>query len=365
MSKQVVEKQVILKPNGDIRAVDYTGAINLLPRNFGLIGSLGLFRERFGTQKNFFVARKVEEIGGIMEDRNWETTRPTIGRSGEEGVSFKIPHFPLDDMILPSDVDGRFVLDELQAGTELDSVARVRAEKMARLRRYHANTHELARAISLQTGDVFAPNGTLKTSYGSTINVYNEWGITRQSHAVRTGAGVDPLASFTELVGKLQDAAYTGDPISGWVVLASPELFKAVTENDYVREIYATAQLVGRQDLLVGRLPSGYNLDARYRTFNYGGVTLLEVRDTMINGQRLVPANQGIALPLMSDLGTMHFAPANKFADINGVSQASYFWEYLGERDDKLEIQTETNFATTLDRPDLVFTVTFDATPAA
>lgn len=363
--KQDLLKQVILMPNGNVQAIDYTGTLNLIPRNWGLVEALGLFGERFGTQKTFFVGRREEKHSPLLEDRNWEGTRPTLTREGEEGITFKIPHFPVDDMILPNDIDGQFQMGEFAAGSELANVASVRARKLDAIRRAHTATHEFARIHSLVTGNVYAPTGTLKTSYGSTVNVYNEWGITRQTHALRTGAGVNPQESVDELVGKLQDASFTGDPIDGWIVICSPKMFAAVTRNDYVREIYAVAQLAGRQELLVGRLGNKFGLDKRYRSFEYADVTFIEYRGGM-GGQLYIPDGEGIALPLMSGIGRLHFAPPNKFGagGVNTTSQASYVWERMDDRMTKIELESETNFAAILDRPDLVFGVTLDETPA-
>lgn len=364
MTTQVELKKAIHLPNGDLRAVDYSGTINQIPYQWNLIRQLGLFGERFGTQKEFFIAKKTEVDVPLLEDRNWEGTRPTLAREAQSGVTFLIPHFPVDDMILPNDIDGRFTLSELGAGTELDTVARVRADKIDRIRRTHEQVWEYARGVALVTGDVYAPMGTLKTTYGNTVNSYQEWGITRQTHAIRVGTGVDPQESVAELFGKLQSASYTGDALSGYMVICSPELFNGLVQNDYIRDIYAAAQLPGAQQLLVGRLGNALGLDARFRSFEYAGILFVEYRGT-VAGQRVIPANQGVAMPRMQ-VGRLHFAPANKFGanGVNDTALASYLWEYMGQRMDKLELESETNFAAVLDRPDLVMTVTMDTSPA-
>lgn len=360
MTDKVELKKAMHFPNGNLMAVDYSGTINLLPRRWGLVNQLGLFGERFGTQKQFFLGRKEDLESPLLEDRNWETTRPTLSREEQSGVMFKVPHFPVDDFILPSDVDGLFQLEGFGAGSELETVANVRAQKMAKIRRAHELTHEFARTRALVTGEVYAPNGTLKTSYGNTVNVYNEWGITRQTSTLDFAVGTNPLSSVNDLYGAMQDMGKEGDALDGYAVICSPEMFRALTLNEYVTEIYAQAQLEGRKELLVGRLGNDLGLDKRYRSFSYGNVVFVEYKGTM-NGQALIPASQGIAVPLGSELGRLHFAPANKFNTINGVSQASYVWERMDDRQTKIELESETNFAAVLERPDLVRTVTFTA----
>lgn len=360
MTDKVELSKAILYPNGEVRAVDWAGAINLEPRNWGLIKQLGVFGERFGTQKQFVVTRSEEIESPLLEDRNWETTRPTLGREDYSGVAYKIPHFPVDDMILPSDVDGLMDYTQLVPGSELEVIAAVRARKIKRLRAAHEVTHEFARGYALTTGNVYAPSGTLKTSYGSTINVYNEWGIARQTSTLELGAAANPLASVSQLFADMQGAAKEGDAITGFAVLCSRGLFEKLIGNPYINEVYSTAQLPGRQSLLVGRLPAALGLDARFRSFEYGGILFVEY-PAVIKGQAVIPANKGVAIPLGTELGRMHFAPANKLNMVNTVSQASYLWEKMDEEQTKIELKSETNFAAVLDRPDLVRDVDFTA----
>lgn len=357
MTDKVELKKAMHYPNGNLMAVDYSGTINLLPREYGLVKQLGVFGERFGTQKQFFLGRKEDLESPLLEDRNWETTRPTLSREEQSGVLFKVPHFPVDDMILPSDVDGLFQMEGFGAGSELETVANVRAQKLAKIRRSHEITHEFARTKALVTGEVYAPTGTLKTSYGNTVNVYDEWGIVRATSQIDVVVGNNPLGSVSDLFGAMQDMGRMGDALDGFAVICDPLFFKALTTNEYITEIFAQVQLMGRQDLLVGRLGNSLGLDKRYRSFNYGGIEFIEYKGT-VAGQALIPANTGIAIPLGTELGRLHFAPANKFNTINGVSQASYVWERMDDRQTKIELESETNFAAVLERPDLVRTVT-------
>lgn len=358
MTEKVELKKAILAPNGEVKVVDWAGAINLSPLQYGLIGKLNVFQNRFGTQKNFFITKKVEDDLPLLEDRNWETTRPTLKGQEYTGAMFPAGHFPMNDHIMPSDIDGLANYESLVPGSELETLARVRTEKIARLRRVHEQFHEFARGYALTTGKVYAPNGTLKTSYGTEVDVYQEWGITRGSATIDLTVGTNPLTSVNALFGELQGRARSGDALTGYVVLCGKTFFQDLITNEYINEIYAQAQLLGRQELLVGRLGNSLGLDARYRSFEYGGVLFVEAPD-VIGGRAVIPADKGVAFPLGTTLGRMHFAPANRFDTINRVSQASYLWEKMSDDQDKLELTSETNFAAILDRPDLVIDVTY------
>lgn len=356
--KTVINKAVTYNPLQVGRVVDMTPEIVQIPMDWGLIGELGVFRENFGSQKTFMIPTRTEEVAGVIVDRSYEGPRNTQSRGERAGILGKVPHFPLDDAMFPADLDGQLAPGVvLTAGTQLETVARLRVEKMEGLLRRHAITKEFARGLALTTGDVFAPSGTLKTSYGATVNMYQEWGITRQSSALNLAPTVDPKISVDALFAALQGAAYAGDSLDGFVVLCSPELFSTLTSHPYLRDIYTQASNFPQaESLLVGRLRSA--LGQRYRQFNYGGILFVEYPAT-VGGVRVIPASQGVAFPMGDALGFMQFAPAQRFSSINQVAQPAYYFEKLGENDDKIEMMTESNFATILAKPYLVRGVTF------
>ena len=160
-----INKAITYSPENYGRVVDMTPEIRQIPMDWGLIGELGVFRQVLGSQKTFMIpVRTEEEVGGIV-DRSYEGGRNTQTRGDRSGILGKVPHFPLDDAIYPADLDGQLAPGAiLYAGTQLETVARLRVEKMEGLLRRHAMTKELARGLALTTGDVYAPSGTLKTS---------------------------------------------------------------------------------------------------------------------------------------------------------------------------------------------------------
>lgn len=357
-NKTQINKATTYNPLQVGRVVDMTPEIAQIPMDWGLIGELNIFRENYGTQKNFMIPIRTEDEVGAIVDRSYEGGRNTQGRAERSGVLGKVPHFPLDDAIFPADLDGQLVPGvSLEAGTQLETVARLRVEKMEGLLRRHAVTKELARGVALVTGDVYAPNGTLRTSYGNTFNMYQEWNITRQVSNLNLAPTVDPKIAVDELFAAMQADAYAGDRLDGYVVLCSPQLFAAITSHPYLRDIYINASNFPQaQSLLVGRLQS--SLGQRYRQFNYGGILFVEYSGS-VAGTPVIPANQGVAFPLGDALGFMQFAPAQRFSSINQVAQRQYYFEKLGENDDKIEMMTESNFATVLAKPYLVRGVTF------
>lgn len=336
------------------KAVDYSGSINLVPNRWGLMQSLGLFNHKYGTQKTILIARNTEQEH-LMVDRNWNERNPSITGGQKDWITLPIPHYPVDDAILPDDVDGVLDFDTLTAngGVKLETVETARAEKMERLRRAHSVLLELARLQLLKDGTVYAPNGTVN------VNYYTEYGLTRQSVGLDlSSTTVRPTVGIEEGIATLQDSLQTGDVVTNFVAVCSPSFFSDLINNIFVQENYMHFARGGNQDgVTIGRLTAGAPLDARYRTFHYGGVLFVEVRGS-VGGVSYVEDGEAYMFPLGTDNFETHFAPANRLSTVNKKALESYYFEIPNGRDDILEIMTETNFLNVLRRPDQVITLT-------
>ncbi len=351
-----------INPSNNTRSVDFSEAINLVPNTWGLFGSLGVFSPKRLSQRTAMITKK-ELVDGVLVDRNYNERGNVQSDVGAQGILYRVPHFPVDDAIYPSDVSGQIDWTTIQAGTEkLVEISTLRTEKIEAMRRKHSLIWENAIARAMMTGEIYAPGGTLKTTYGSTINMYNEWGMTRKSFAIRTGVGYDPRDSMEAIIADLQDSVKTGETVDQFVIVCSPGLFQAVAGNAYVKEQFKYQPLAQAAEVLVGRLVNKLGLDARYRSFAYGGMVFVEYR-AVFNGSAVITANQGVAFPIMQGLGQLAFAPAEVFSAVNKPAQDSYLWERMSQRDDKLELESETNVAGVLLRPELAVTITFN--PAA
>lgn len=333
------------------KVIDLSPAINVLENQWGLINQLGIFNNEPKSQKQVLVPRTFDK-DVILTDRNWDERNNAMSGVDRDVLPMVIPHFPVDDAITPNDVDGNVDWDSLlQGGNDTLTVNKVRAEKMARIRRAHALTLEFARAQMLRDGSVYAPNGTVVT------NFYTEFGLTRQVINMDLASATDnPIGKFEDVFAGIQDGVSSGQLITDIIVLCSPEFFNALITNPFIFESYQYFQQPQGPRLLNGRLTASGTLDARYRTFDYAGMTFIEVRGN-VNGTAYVEAGKAYAFPRGTDSFRTYFAPANRFASVNRTASESYYFEYLNEKDDIIEIMTETNFMNALLRPQIVVTL--------
>ena len=333
------------------KVADLSQEINIIPNTWGVIQTLGIFRNEPKAQKTVLIPRTTEE-DAIAVDRNWDERNSAIKGGKRDVLPLVIPHYPIDDTITPNDVDGNVDWDSLMAGGNATlTVDRVRAEKMARLRRAHALTMEYARAQLLKDGSVYAPNGTVTT------NFYTEFGTARETKYFNLASTTDnPISKVEVALAYIQDHLKSGDVVSDFVALCSPEFFSALISNPFVYESYQYFAQSQGPALMNGRLVAGRPWDARFRWFEYGGVKFIEVRG-QINGVNYVEANKAYMLPMGTDSFRTFFAPANRFATVNRTAQEVYYFEYANQKDDIIEIMSESNFLNALLRPDTVITL--------
>ncbi len=322
---------------------DYTQELITIPNTWGTLQQLGIFQS-VPVAENTVIVEEINKSLTLVGDKA-RGERANVGKDYARKIrSFFVPHFPLDDSILPTDIQGKRAY--ARPG-EPDNLAEVRARKLEYIRRIHAVTLEFARAKALTTGDIYAPNGTVVGNW------FTEFGVTQKVVDV---AFATPT---TDVAGKIEEALYyvqmnimNGGVMTGALVLCSREWFSALIAHPKIATAFQYYS--SSQEPLRDRLAPGLNI-SMHRKFEYMGVTFLEMNDQYTDNagvvQRLIPASTAVMLPLGTDSFVTHFAPANKFEFVNTTGEEAYFFEYPNLKGDKIDIESESNFLSIVRRP--------------
>lgn len=351
---------ITLNPNNISKVVDKSTHLTVIPNKWSLTEDLGLFEDKYVSQKTVRIDRDTLS-DRIATHRNWDERNNTIGKDKRDFLILEIPHTPIDDAIYPSDLDGVINVNSAEELLQLETVNSVRADKMGRLRRAHALTLEASRMHLITTGEVLDPRGVTRQSYGA-LNYYTEFGLTQQSFNVNLAVANDPRANIETPYQAVQDAAGNGSIYANQIALCSSEFFQKLASNGFVVESMRTVATVNSSalDFVLGRNAGGRGLDTRYRTIEFGGVTFIdagrasyELPDGTV--KRYIEADEAFLMPYkMEDLFHTYYAPPNKFGYINKKSQGSYWFEYLNDKQDIIEIMTEQNFLNAMLYPQCV-----------
>lgn len=361
----IIDKNIDRLKQG--KYVELTDILVELPYHTSLLDYLGLFEDRYVALKKIEIQR-TQYSNHLLKDKNWEDKADTIVSRPVKGfIQARIPNFELQDAIKPQDIDGVASVNDIMEAAQLESVMDVRIEKLANINNTFDLTMEVARMQLLMKGTVYAPSGTLATSYGDTIDFYQEMGVTRQSHVLNLTGANDPRKAVSELCRKMRLSLRNTPTRGGYsalVILCGSAFFDAVYTNPFVTEAVKYFQ----QDLnkLLLKTPDTANgIVGNYRSVTLWGVTFIDASlggydDAEGNFVQWIEDDKAVALPTgVRRMFQTFYAPANTFSAVNKTSKGRYYFERLNDEDNLIQMKVEHNFMNCLLYPASVFDITF------
>lgn len=322
---------------------DYTQELLLVPNAWTLLGDVGLFQDE-ALAMNTATFEVTQQTLGLLKDYKRGTKPQTSKDDVSKILTYAIPHFPIQDELLASDLVGKRMIG---SPDQLDNKANALAKKIARIRKSMDITKEVARFKTLTTGQAYAPNGTVVADY------FTDMGVTQTSVDFALNSGTtDVIAKVEAVIANMQDYAQTGDVINGVVGYCSPEFFAALIAHAKVQTAYTYYTATAGQEILRNR--AGGMQSGLYRSFEYGGIKFIEVR-TVLAGERLIPAKEAVFVPTgTSDSFVAYMAPAGRFDYLGSIAEAGYLWTFDSPKGTHVDIEGEFNYLPVLRRPKLV-----------
>lgn len=325
-----------------------TESINVPPYATGRPAQLGVFTDtpihttfvRLGIEEDEITVIPARERGG-PSNLNM--------RSDRKGVTFTIPHFPLDDAITPSDIQ-----NIVQFGSQfaMESVGSVYNQKLELMREKHDATHS-----HLDWG---ALNGIVLDGEGKELlNLYELFELeeTRLNFALDI-ADTDVAAKNRAAKGIIR-RELRGAPSTGVRALAGKEFFDRYCAHRSVKEelrAYAgSTPNPGRDDIA--------------DTFTFAGITFERIDENykvrQANGtiveKKAVPDDEAILLPLGTRYFKRYIAPPDTLAGANQPPEIGTKVFVSTEdlpHDKGREIHSESNVLPICVRPQLMVRLT-------
>jgi len=321
---------------------ELTEAINLIPNQWGRLQEYNLFPAEGITTRDIAIDL-VNEYLTILPER--EPGSPaTVGRDEDRSIlSFRVPHIPHEEMVLPADIQGRRAPGQIGP----DTMTLAYQRKIEAGRRKFAITLEYLRMGALK-GIIIGGSG--KTLY----NLYNVFGITQKMVDFKLGtADTDVGGKINEVLRYTEDNLL-GEVMTGVMALVSPEFFDKLIAHPSVVDAYKYYQNQGTAQPL---------RDDVRRRFPHRGMIFEEYRGSapLITGQtaRFIATGEGHAFPLGTQTTfKTYFAPANKDEFVNTIGQESYAWPVRTEDERGWRIIMESNPLPLCRRPHVLVKLT-------
>lgn len=318
--------------------VEMTEAINRLPFNiYSRTLELGLFREEPVSTTSVMV----EERGGTLN------LLPTIVRGAPHLVnrtskrkvkSFAVPQIVLDDMVLPSEVQG---VRAFGTTNQTDTLANRIARKLQEMKNKHDITKEWMRIGALK--------GILLDGDGSTVlyNFFTEFGMTPFVQDFNfTSATLDVNAAVLNVKRHMEDNLH-GEVMTGVRALCSPEFFSALVGHANVQKAF---------QYFMTTQPLGYD----YRQgFNFAGVTFEEYRGTATDltgtAHKFIPASTCQFFPVGTvTTFVLYNAPADYNETVNTDGLPYYAKQVERKFNEGWDLTTQSNPFPICLRPELL-----------
>lgn len=309
------------------QVVDRTDAINLIKPVPQLIGSLGLFQTK-PVSTNVIQFDYKEDTFNILSDKQ----RNTAGKNTMSGESYRmhslpIPHYPVENSITYTELSG---IRGFGVDTERTIETAV-ADELERQATRHDVHNEYLRAAMLLNGEVV-------TSHFGTINVYTEFGVTRQTEAVNFTSGV--LSGFLSATQKAKKGLKNGSQVRGYICLCGATFFNALINSAEVKVAYANSQANGnplRNEL--------WEAMSGYTVFRYGNIDFVLYTDEFTDNSGSVtvlnPAT-GVLFP-RATLGQEWYGPVSKLSGIGASGAKRFASSYRDPKDRYVDVESEQN----------------------
>lgn len=315
-----------------------TSSINKLPNRYGRLQQLGLFPIKGVSTRSI----EVEERNGVL------TLVPTVpwggtanqNKSGKRTLrSFVIPHMPLEDSVLASDVQG---IRAFGSENQLETVnARVN-DKLQEMRDKLDQTLEYRRFGALK--------GILLDADGSTTlyNLYTEFGITQKTVDFALGTGTTDVLGKCMIVNRWIEDNLQGETFNKIRALVSPEFYDKLVSHANVKVAFQNWQAAEQR--LGGDMRSG---------FPFGGIIFEEYRaqttGTGGSAVRYIAANDGHCIPegTYSTFETLA-APADFAETVNTMGLQYYAKQEPMKFNRGMDLHVQSNVLPICKRPELL-----------
>jgi hypothetical protein len=333
---------------------DRTSTINKIENMYGLFTQLGIFSDE-GIDTRTFQYDQYEDGFGLIEDRAWGASRNQFaGKEVLQTYSFPIPHFPFDGKVAPSAVQSRRA-----PGTDnsFDTVELAVARELTRIRNSWSQTREWAFRTAIVDGAVYSPTGTVNVNYFTALNVTQ-----KEVYYALDTATTEVAEKGEEVLSHIQDNLMDGTLVTDFVAVCSPSFFRKLIKHQTVKDAYKYySGNNANGDMLRNRLGTM----GQFRTFRgQDDIMYIEYR-AAIKGQSMIPDGEARAFPLDTSGNTFKtiYSPPDHEDYVNTPGQEMYAWEYRLERGRGREIETESNFASFIFKPQVIVKLYEGAAP--
>lgn len=317
--------------------INMTKAVNLIPNRYGRLLKGNIFNSKSINTDVVLIERQHNVLRLLPSKPKGGPGTP--GRHGKrDALSLKVPHIPVEDVILPGDYAG---VREFGSENQLKTLMSVMTQKLVDNRLSFEITWE-----NLLWG---ALKGVILDADGEVLeNLFERFNIAKKSFNFELNKATTDVAAKCRALSRYMETNLYGDVMSGVRVFTSQEFFDALIGHPNVEKFYlnhaATAELNGK-DIRKG--------------FVFNGITFEEFlgQATDVDGDivRFIEAGNAHAIP-EGTLSSFDFvaSPGNFLDTVNTLGEQIYARQEPRKFNQGVDIWMESNVLPICSRPQLL-----------
>ena len=315
--------------------VELTNAINILPNNYGRLRRMGLMPVQGVRTRTVMIEEKHGVLTLIPSQPVGSPGTPNK-TGGRKARTFRVPHLPLDDVILPDEYDGIRAFGSEDAMAELQAVMN---DHLQSLKDKHAITLEWLRMGALK--------GLILDSDGSTMyDLFSEFGVTQKTVNFSLGTeSTDVRGKCFEVTRAIEDNLQ-GEVYDRVHCLCSSTFLDDLINHPNVYDTFlyqASGQL--REDVR--------------KNFSFGGITFEEYRgqadDETGSTRKFIADGEAHFFPVGTrNTFSTYAAPADFMEAVNTRGKLFYAKQEPRKYNRGVDIHTQSNPLPICRRPALL-----------
>lgn len=314
---------------------ELSAAITNLPLRVGNPNDVNLFRTVPGTSKAFS-AEFYEESSILVPTTAWGGVAPKNSSGKRTAKSWTIPHMPLEDVVLASDVIGVRAF----GSTELETVGQKVLDKLQQMKNKIDATLAYRRCKAKQ--------GIILDADGQTILDYNlEFGVTQQVVDFDLGTATTSVSAKCQDVVDMIEDGLGQELYDSIEVEVDRAFYDALTAHKSVKELFlgwSAAQ---------AKLGEGNKSG-----FSFGGLTFI-VNRQKVGNTPLIETKSGHAYPLgTQDVFLTGLAPADFNETVNTLALPYYAKQEPRKFDRGMDLHVQSNQLPMCTKPKALVKVT-------
>jgi len=318
-----------------------TQVVNDFTPVYTYLNALGLFMGEGVTQRTAVVDFDVT-TNQLLPSSVWGGPG-VANRSGHSrSRSYSIPHFPIVDTVLASDLMGR----RRPGSDAMQDAQWVLAKKMLEMRRKLDQTLEWLRLGVLKSGQV-------KDGYGNLIlDIYADFGITQQVTSFALATATSNIMGEIAAVKRNSIIALRGEICTNFVALCSDTFFDAFVGHPNVKVAFTYYQNNTNQNLATDyssdrNMPDDQGNFNRVAGFVFGNVLWINYTGSVTdsNGavQPMIDTGSAYLVPFGTSVFRNWFAPADYMETVNTEGLPFYAKQRLMDFDKGIQVECQAN----------------------